>query len=101
MHIQSRFPYDMADAYRTATDPSRHGCHPAVIQTNWCFMKEARGQRVHIERLAITGHLIRPAAQDITTAAELLSFTHCATAAVRRRRDEVLSRHTHGPEDAA
>lgn len=51
-------PYDMADARATLTDPARHGCLPSVIQHNWFFLAEARGIRVHPERLAITAHLV-------------------------------------------
>lgn len=51
-------PRDMDDARATLTDPSRHGCIPAVIQTNWQFLAEARGIRLRMERLAITAHLI-------------------------------------------
>jgi hypothetical protein len=53
-------PRSIADAYRTLTDPAAHGCHPAVIQTNWKFLKEGRGQRFYADRLAITSHLIAP-----------------------------------------
>lgn len=51
-------PYDMADAMATLTDPARHGCLPSVIQRNWQFLAEARGMRIHMERLTVTAHLV-------------------------------------------
>jgi hypothetical protein len=57
-------PRDMADAYAVATDPARHMCRLDTIQSNWAFLKEARGQRVDLDRLFMATHLIRPAPHD-------------------------------------
>lgn len=51
-------PYDMADAYAMASDPARHGCHPALMRWTWAFLKEARGQPVRFDRIGAAAHLI-------------------------------------------
>jgi hypothetical protein len=51
-------PRSIEAAYRTLTDPAAHNCHPAIIQTNWKFLKEARGEKFYPERLSIIAHVI-------------------------------------------
>ena len=58
MILHPHLPYDMAQAMRAVCDPEAHGCNLAVIQTNWAFLKEARGQTVHHDRLTVPAHLI-------------------------------------------
>lgn len=52
MHPTVPPPRDLDDAMALLSDPARHRGLPAVIQTNWAFLKEARGQAVHWSRLA-------------------------------------------------
>lgn len=58
MHPFTSPPRDMAEAYATAIDPCRHGCHPAVMQTNWAFLKEARGTPVNFDRIGRPAHQV-------------------------------------------
>lgn len=55
-HILPASPHDMADARAVLTDPARHRAHPAVIQSHWQFLKEARGQRVNFDRMGPPAH---------------------------------------------
>lgn len=49
-------PQDMADARAVLTDPARHRCQPAVIQTHWQFLKEAKGQRINWDTIGPAQH---------------------------------------------
>lgn len=68
-------PYDMADAMRTLTDPAAHRSHPAIRQSAWCFLKEARGQPVDLDRLdAMHGALVPAPRQVSPGAADILAI---------------------------
>lgn len=60
MHPTVPPPRDLEDAMALLSDPARHRAIPAIIETNWAFLKEARGQRVDWSRLA-PAHLTAPA----------------------------------------
>lgn len=45
-------------ALATITDPQSVDCHPALLQSAWCTLKQARGQTVHLDRLSMAMHLI-------------------------------------------
>lgn len=47
-----------ADALAILTHPESVACHPALMQHAWMQAKAARGQVVHLHRLAVTAHLM-------------------------------------------
>lgn len=57
----ARSPYDIADAMRLLANPGRYDGNLAIRQTMWCFLKEARGQRVDLLRLDAM-HAVSPPA---------------------------------------
>jgi hypothetical protein len=74
-------PRSIEAAYRTLTDPAAHHCHPAIIQTNWKFLKEGRGERFYPERLSITCHMIEQAAPAVAPAAPTVNEVDAARVA--------------------
>lgn len=67
-------PRDLADARAVLTDPARHRCLPAVIETHWAFLAEARGMRLDLGVLQ-PAHLTR----DGMIAQGIVPPGHCWT----------------------
>lgn len=82
-------PYDMADAMRTLTDPAAHRGHPAIRQSAWHFLKEARGQSVDFARLDQMHQVLVPAPRK-TLADDLIARAEAVIPRIRARRDQLL-----------
>ena len=83
-------PYDMADAMRILTDPAAHRGHPAIRQSAWCMLKDARGQPVDLDRLD-TMHATLPPAPRKTLAADLIAAAEALRPRILARRDELIA----------
>jgi hypothetical protein len=55
-------PQDLRDAMAVLSDPARHRGHPAVIQSNWLLLKQARGQSVDLTVIGPPAHRMACAA---------------------------------------
>lgn len=80
-------PYDMAAAMRTLTDPAAHRGHPAIRQVNWCFLKEARGQTVDLDRLAAIHRPLPPAPRQVSLVEQLDAMRARVLPRIHARRD--------------
>jgi hypothetical protein len=87
--LHARPPYDMADARRILTDPAAHRGHPAIRQTAWQFLKEARGEAVDFERLDAMHGTLQPAPRR-TLADDLIARAEAVIPRIRARRDQLL-----------
>jgi hypothetical protein len=85
-------PYDMADAMRTLTDPSAHRGHPAIRQSCWLFLKEARGQTVDLARLDQIHGYLPLAPRQMTLAEDLLARCIAITPRIHARRAQIEDR---------
>ena len=87
-------PYDMADAMRTLTDPAAHRGHPAIRQSAWCFLKEARGQPVDLDRLDAI-HRVLPPAPRQTSLVEIIDAARARVIPrIRAHRDRLAPQGT-------
>jgi hypothetical protein len=82
-------PYDMADAMRTLTDPAAHRGHPAIRQSHWCFLKEARGQTVDLDRLHQMHRLLPPALRQMTLVEQIDAARARVIPRIRARRAQI------------
>ena len=96
-----RPPRDLADAYRTLTDPGAHNCHPAVIQTTWQFLKEGRGHRFYPERLSLTAHLIEEPAPQASPAPAAVNQIDAARVAAIPLIRRIIGTRAPAPKGAA
>jgi hypothetical protein len=87
-------PYDMADAMRTLTDPAAHCGHPAIRQTCWLFLKEARGQTVDLARLDQIHRVLPPAPRQVSLVDVLDAARARVLPRIHARRDELAGPHT-------
>lgn len=89
--LQARPPYDMADARRILTDPAAHRGHPAIRQSAWQFLKEARGQPVDFARLDAMHGTLQPAPRQTSLTDYLDAACLRVLPRIRARRDQLLN----------